>query len=153
MKTRRRLVELYFVRVSRRSDESEPVTHVSYFEADAYANWAGRTSCNRVRMGTLLRWIVRSEKFCRGRKISPHAHWPPQEAISIFTKCLATFGNDAQRLLALSRLSGGAGCTGRYNGKFMCNQYVFYAAVRAPPRAVIFAEVIAILPTGKTLAV
>jgi len=81
-------------------DESEPVTHVSYFEADAYANWAG------ARLATEFEWNVCAGCPIEGNFVEDEKFHPlalaPQEAISILTKCLATFGMDAQRLLALS---------------------------------------------------
>ena len=62
--TRRRLVELYLSGF-RPVDESEPVTHVSYFEADAYANWAGARLADGVRMGTRSVGLPDRRKLCR----------------------------------------------------------------------------------------
>jgi ergothioneine biosynthesis protein EgtB len=105
-------------------DESEPVTHVSYFEADAYANWAG------ARLPTEFEW----ERAASGRPIEGNF----VEDETFHPRPLSTSGNDRR----LHQLFGDVwewtrsayspypgyraapGALGEYNGKFMCNQYV-----------------------------
>ena len=82
----------------RRVDQSEPVTHVSYFEADAYANWAG------ARLPTEFEW-ERAALSCpiEGNFVETELFHPAGCSVrclsgqtgkkSIFTKCSATFGN------------------------------------------------------------
>jgi len=112
--------------------ESEPVTHVSYFEADAYANWAG------ARLPTEFEWehaalscpiegnFVETELF--------HPVAAPGQAGNLSaqtgnTPVLQQMFGDVWEWTrsAYSPYPGyraAPGALGEYNGKFMCNQYV-----------------------------
>ena len=105
-------------------DQSEPVTHVSYFEADAYANWAG------ARLPTEFEW----ERAALDRPIEGNF----VEDENFHPRALSTFGEDRHlrqmfgdvwewTRSAYSPYPGyraAPGALGEYNGKFMCNQYV-----------------------------
>ena len=115
--------------------ESEPVTHVSYFEADAYANWAG------ARLSTEFEW-ERAALDCpiEGNFVEDETFHP---------RALSTSGNDRR----LDQMFGNVwewtrsayspypgyralpGALGEYNGKFMCNQYVLRGGSCATSRS------------------
>jgi ergothioneine biosynthesis protein EgtB len=111
-------------------DQSEPVTHVSYFEADAYANWAG------ARLPTEFEW-ERAALSCpiEGNFVETELFHP----MPVGSAVLADKSGKDQRLhqmfgdvwewtrSAYSPYPGyraAPGALGEYNGKFMCNQYV-----------------------------
>jgi ergothioneine biosynthesis protein EgtB len=111
-------------------DQSEPVTHVSYFEADAYANWAG------ARLPTEFEW-ERAALSCpiEGNFVETELFHP----VAVGSAVLADKPGKDQRLhqifgdvwewtrSAYSPYPGyraAPGALGEYNGKFMCNQYV-----------------------------
>ncbi len=111
-------------------DQSEPVTHVSYFEADAYANWAG------TRLPTEFEW-ERAALTCpiEGNFVETELFHP----VAAVSAVLADKPGKDQRLhqmfgdvwewtrSAYSPYPGyrtAPGALGEYNGKFMCNQYV-----------------------------
>ena len=111
-------------------DHSEPVTHVSYFEADAYANWAG------ARLPTEFEW-ERAALSCpiEGNFVETELFHP----VPVGSAVLADKPGKDQPLhqmfgdvwewtrSAYSPYPGyraGPGALGEYNGKFMCNQYV-----------------------------
>lgn len=118
-----------------RRDPAAPVAHVSFFEADAYASWAG------ARLPTEFEW----EAIARGQEGSEPAHDP-------------TLGNQLDAAAALLPRPGGAGlfgdcwqftrsaylpyprfapavgAVGEYNGKFMSGQVVLRGASCATPR-------------------
>ena len=123
----------------RRVDQSEPVTHVSYFEADAFANWAG------ARLATEFEWeraalncpiegnFVETEVFHPVAVVSGVSADKPGKGLH------QIFGNVWEwTRSAYSPYPGyraAAGALGEYNGKFMCNQYVLRGGSCATSRA------------------
>jgi ergothioneine biosynthesis protein EgtB len=105
-------------------DESEPVTHISYFEADAYANWAG------ARLPTEFEW----ERTAGGQPFQGNfvesEHFHPQSAQNQKEpqKLSQIFGDVWEWTRSSYSPYPGyraePGALGEYNGKFMCNQYV-----------------------------
>jgi ergothioneine biosynthesis protein EgtB len=107
-------------------NQSEPVTHVSYFEADAYANWAG------ARLPTEFEWergalsCLIEGNFVENELFHPTA--APAEKPDQHRQLVQMFGNVWEwTRSAYSPYPGyraAPGALGEYNGKFMCNQYV-----------------------------
>ncbi|WP_345952881.1 ergothioneine biosynthesis protein EgtB [Mucilaginibacter sp. PAMB04168] len=85
--------------------ESEPVCHVSYYEAYAYAAWRG------MRLPTEFEWETAANRFSWGERWewTASAYLPYPD----FTKAEGTLGE--------------------YNGKFMINQQVLRGASEATP--------------------
>jgi len=105
-------------------DENEPVTHISYFEADAYANWSG------ARLPTEFEWErAAADLPIEGNFVESERFHPEPAAATAQDRHLAQmFGNVWEwTRSAYSPYPGyraAPGALGEYNGKFMCNQYV-----------------------------
>ena len=142
-----------------RVDVNEPVTHVSYFEADAFANWRG------ARLPTEFEWeraaqnqpiegnFVDSERFHPAAAGIPSKAEGPQDVNSRITSpdssaALRSARNDSFQQLfgdvwewtrsSYSPYPGyraAPGALGEYNGKFMCNQYVLRGGSCATSRS------------------
>jgi ergothioneine biosynthesis protein EgtB len=105
-------------------DESEAVTHVSYFEADAYANWAG------ARLPTEFEW-EHAARDCpiEGNFVEREQFHPQASTASVQDRDLSQMFGDVWEWTrsAYAPYPGyraAPGALGEYNGKFMCNQYV-----------------------------
>jgi ergothioneine biosynthesis protein EgtB len=126
-------------------DANEPVTHLSYFEADAYARWAG------ARLPSEFEWEVAAHtvwdgtgrapgSFVEGERFHPSPAGPPA-------------GGDGAPAAGLRQMFGEVwqwthsqyspypgyrpveGALGEYNGKFMANQFVLRGGSVATPRS------------------
>jgi len=103
-------------------DLHEPVTHVSYYEADAYARWAG------ARLATEQEWEVASRSFELEGPFVESGNYHPSAADPDTEGLKQMFGDVWQwTQSAYSPYPGYKpfpGALGEYNGKFMVNQYV-----------------------------
>lgn len=106
---------------------ARPVTHVSYYEADAFARWAG------YRLPTEFEWEAASanEPGPRPVDLSRLCAKPAAGGVSPF------FGNVWQwtqsAYLPYPGYKPLPGPLGEYNGKFMCNQLVLRGGSFATP--------------------
>ena len=102
----------------------EPVCHVSLFEADAYARWAG------ARLATEEEWEIASSGLpLKGNFVeSDLFHVAPLASPGLAGKPAQMFGDvwewTRSSYSPYPGYSAGDGALGEYNGKFMCNQYV-----------------------------
>jgi ergothioneine biosynthesis protein EgtB len=108
-------------------EPSAPVCHISYYEADAFAAWAG------ARLPTEFEWeaIGQSHDPAAGNQLAEAA--PPAAVGSdqLFGDCWQ-FTRSAY--LPYPRFRPTEGAVGEYNGKFMAGQWVLKGASCATPR-------------------
>ena len=105
-------------------EESEPVTHVSYFEADAYANWDG------ARLPTEFEWeCAAAAQPIEGNFVDSERFHPTPSAETANDRQLSQIYGDVwewtrSAYLPYPGYRAVPGALGEYNGKFMCNQMV-----------------------------
>jgi ergothioneine biosynthesis protein EgtB len=108
---------------SRPVDIDEPVCHVSFFEADAYARWKG------ARLPTEAEWevAVRSAPV-KGNLADSMRFHPENNNLQSPTALSQIYGDvwewTASPYIGYPGYSPAPGAVGEYNGKFMCNQFV-----------------------------
>jgi len=108
----------------RKVEANEPITHLSYFEADAFANWAG------ARLPTEFEWERAAAKIdIEGNFVESERFHPAPLSESPRDGQLAQMWGDVWEWTRSSYspypgYRAEPGALGEYNGKFMCNQYV-----------------------------
>jgi ergothioneine biosynthesis protein EgtB len=119
---------------TRRLDLNEPVCHLSYYEADAFARWAGH------RLPTEAEWeIAAAPAPVDGRFVEARRFHPGPAAAGRPGVPAQLYGDvwqwTASPYVAYPGYRPAGGAIGEYNGKWMSDQWVLRGASCATPRS------------------
>ena len=115
--------------------DADPVCHLSFFEADAYARWAG------ARLPTEMEWEAAAcdcplrGAFLAVETLSPQPlleAFPGEQLAQMFGEAWQWTASPYTAYPGYRPLEGELG---EYNGKFMCNQMVLRGGSCATPRS------------------
>ncbi|MHC5010604.1 MAG: ergothioneine biosynthesis protein EgtB [Planctomycetota bacterium] len=103
-------------------DLEAPVCHLSYFEADAFASWAG------ARLPTEAEWETAAEGLPIRGNFVENGRFAPEPEVEAGEGLRQMYGDVWEWTASPYEPYPGyrpvEGALGEYNGKFMCNQYV-----------------------------
>jgi len=108
-------------------DPTAPVAHVSYYEADAFARWAG------TRLPREEEWESAAHAVdpASGEQLDCAGSVVPQPKSGLFG---SVWEWTQSAFSAYPGFAPADGAVGEYNGKFMCGQFVLKGASCATPR-------------------
>ena len=113
-------------------NENEPVSHISYYEADAFARWKG------LRLPTEFEWEHTARHHgVEGNFMDDKVYHPVVPEKNESAPCSAIYGNLWEWTMSpympypgFQKLAEGVN---EYNAKFMCNQFVLRGGCCATP--------------------
>jgi len=116
----------------RELDLAEPVVHVSFYEADAFARWAG------ARLPREEEWELAAHELpVEGQLAESEVFHPLPVRAADPARPAAMFGTvwewTMSPYVAYPGYRAGPGALGEYNGKFMCNRMVLRGGSCASP--------------------
>jgi ergothioneine biosynthesis protein EgtB len=110
----------------------EPVCHVSFYEADAYARWAGARLASEFEWESVAEALAVEGNFVENELLHPapvgesSTEGPQQMYGDVWEWTISPYS-------PYPRFAPRSGSLGEYNGKFMCNQLVLRGGSCATP--------------------
>ncbi len=114
-------------------DSDAPVCHVSFYEADAYARWAGVRLPTEPEWETLAAQTAIEGNFVESGHLQPVAHAGDAAGVRQLYGDVWEWTQSAYA--PYPGYKPLAGALGEYNGKFMCNQMVLRGGSCATPQS------------------
>jgi ergothioneine biosynthesis protein EgtB len=115
-------------------DPNAPVCHVSYYEADAFARWAGARLPTEAEWEASAAGLPVAGHFAEGGLCHPAAPAADDDRGPLWKLYGDVWQWTASAYAGYPGYAAASGALGEYNGKFMCNQMVLRGASCATPR-------------------